>query len=75
MPMALNVISISSSFRFHRGAILQYKNKYIWGIRCQEGNMAGIFCPSLRRGYVLPLYHMSTARYQIIQIHKIVIMI
>ena len=51
--MALNLLSI---FKFVLNILRHYltiKNKYIWGIPRQEGNMAGRCFPILKRGGVL----------------------
>ena len=37
--------------------------------------MAGMFCPGLKRGYVLPSCQMSLAGNKIILIHQTVIMV
>ena len=60
MPMSFNVLSVFKFILIILETIFQSKNSQIWGVRFQEGNIAGRFFSSLRRGDVLPFSHMST---------------
>ena len=75
MDMTLNVLPIIKLISITPRHYFTLENKWIWGIRSQEGNKGGSIFPSLIRGYVLLLSHISTEMNQMISINQIVIML